>query len=146
IDFNSKGNNTMKKILLGSTVLVGAAALFAGAAFAGETPKVTLGGTSDFQVSFVGEDQDTGVTPGDHKRSGAFRTETQLDVKIDGKTDAGLGYGAQFDIAVSGTDNADSAAGNGGANASQVNHSWVYLDGVWARLEGGSTVCVTSTI
>lgn len=142
----------MKKILLGSTVLVGAAALFAGAAFAGETPKVTLGGTSDFQVGFVGEDQDGGPadgtagSPGGNKRAGAFRTETQLDVKVDGKTDSGLGYGAQFDLAVSGTDNADSAAGNAGANGSQVNHSWIYLDGAWGRLEGGSTVGVTSTM
>jgi len=123
----------MKKILLGSTVLVGAAALFAGAAFAGETPKVTLGGTSDFQVGFVSEDDDADL------RSGAFRTETQLDVKIDGKTDAGLGYGAQFDIAVSGTDDQDTSS-------DQVNHSWVYLDGAWGRFEGGSTVGVTSTM
>lgn len=123
----------MKKILLGSTVLVGAAALFAGAAFAGETPKVTLGGTSDFQVGIVGEDQDANL------RSGAFRTETELNVKIDGKTDAGLGYGGQFDLAVSGHNNQD-------GNTDQVNRSWVYLDGAWGRLEGGSTYGVTSTM
>jgi len=130
----------MKKILLGSTVLVGAAALFSGAAFAGETPKVTLGGYSDFQVGFVGEDQDAvGSFGGGSKRSGAFRNETQLDVKIDGKTDAGLGYGAKFDIAVSGHADQDN-------NTDQVNHSWVYLDGAWGRLEGGSTVGATSTM
>jgi len=123
----------MKKILLGSTVLVGAAALFAGAAFAGETPKVTLGGTSDFQVGVVSEDQDTNL------RSSAFRTETELNVKIDAKTDAGLGYGGQFDLAVSSHNDQD-------ATADQVNHSWVYLDGMWGRLEGGSTYGVTSTM
>lgn len=135
----------MKKILLGSTVLVGAAALFAGAAFAGETPKVTLGGTSDFQVGFVGEDQDFGpsdgvaTSPGGAKRSGAFRTETELNVKIDAKTDSGLGYGGQFDLAVSGHNDQD-------ANTNQVNRSWVYLDGAWGRLEGGTTYGVTSTM
>lgn len=130
----------MKKILLGSTVLVGAAALFAGAAFAGETPKVTLGGTSDFQVGIVGEDRSAGTSTTDSGfRNGAFRTETELNVKIDAKTDAGLGYGGQIDLAVSGHNNQD-------GNTDQVNHSWVYLDGAWGRLEGGSTYGVTSTM
>lgn len=120
----------MKKILLGTTTL---AALVSSAAFAGETPKVTIGGTSDFQVGIVSEDQDTNL------RSGAFRTETELNVKIDGKMDNGLGYGGQFDLAVSGHADQDN-------NTDQVNRSWVYLDGMWGRLEGGTTYGVTSTM
>lgn len=129
----------MKKILLGTTTLIGAAALFAGAAFAGETPKVTIGGTSDFQVGIVGEDQDNAGSVGGSKRAGAFRTETELNIKIDAKTDAGLGYGGQIDLAVSSHADQDN-------NVDQANHSWVYLDGAWGRLEGGSTVGVTSTM
>lgn len=122
----------MKKILLGTTTLVGAAALFAGAAFA-ETPKVTIGGTANFQAGFVGEDQDTNL------RSGAFRNETELNVKVDGKSDAGLGYGAQIDLMVSGNADQDN-------NTDAINHSWVYLDGNWGRFEGGTTYGVTSTM
>jgi len=123
----------MKKILLGSTVLVGTAALFAGAAFAGETPKVTLGGTSDFQMGLLDEDRSAGL------RDGSFKTETELNVKIDAKTDAGLGYGGQIDLDVSNTNNAD-------ATNDQVGKSFVYLDGAWGRLEGGSNYGVTATM
>ncbi|MDX2074173.1 MAG: porin [Alphaproteobacteria bacterium] len=123
----------MKKILLGSTVLVGTAALFAGAAFAGETPKVTLGGVSDFQVGIVSEDRDTNL------RSGAFKTETDLSIKIDAKTDAGLGYGGEIVLDVSNTDDADN-------ENDQVGKSYVYLDGAWGRLEGGSNYGAASTM
>lgn len=122
----------MKKILLATTTLVGAVSLFAGAALA-DTPKVTIGGTADFQAGFVGEDQDTNL------RSGAFRNETELNVKVDAKTDGGLGYGAQVDLMVSGNADQDN-------NVDAINHSWVYLDGAWGRLEGGSTYGVTSTM
>lgn len=120
-----KGTNTMKKILLGTTTLVGAAALFAGAAFAGETPKVTIGGVSDFQVGIVGEDLDT------NERSGAFRIETDLSIKFDAKTDAGLGYGGEIVLDVSNTNDADN-------QDDQVGKSYVYVEGAWGRLEGGS--------
>lgn len=123
----------MKKILLGTTTLIGAAALFAGAAVAGETPKVTIGGYSDFQVGYSDEDLDAGT------RGGAFRQETELSVKIDAKTDAGLGYGGQIDLDVSNTDDQDN-------EETQVGKSFVYLDGMWGRLEGGSNYGVTHTM
>ncbi len=129
--FNIKGNNTMKKILLGSTVLVGAAALFAGAAFAGETPKVTLGGTIDFQAGYVNEDRSGGTGTTDAGfRHGAFRTESELSIKIDAKTDAGLGYGGEIVLPV------DSVATP--AAVDQVGREYVYVDGAWGRLEGGT--------
>lgn len=122
----------MKKILLGSTVLVGAAALFAGAAFAGETPKVTLGGTIDFQGGYVSEDNSTGLASGTdaNARHGAFRTESELSIKIDAKTDAGLGYGGEIVLPV---DSLQTPAAT-----DQVGREYVYVDGAWGRLEGGS--------
>lgn len=123
----------MKKILLGTTTLVGAAALFAGAAVAGETPKVTIGGFSDFQVGIVSEDLDT------NERSGAFRTETDLSIRIDAKTDAGLGYGGEIVLDVSNTNDADN-------QSDQVGKSYIYLDGAWGRLEGGSNYGANSTL
>ena len=123
----------MKKILLGTSTLVASAALFAGAAFAGETPKVTIGGVSDFQAGYVSEDLDTGL------RAGAFRQETDLSIKFDAKTDAGLGYGGEIVLPASNTSGADT-------NNNQVGKSYVYVDGAWGRFEGGSNYGANSTL
>lgn len=124
----------MKKILLGSTTLIGAAALFAGAAFAAETPKVTVGGTADFQVGVVSEDLDNG------ERSQAFRSDTEITLRIDGKTDAGLQYGGGINLEADTTDDADTQ----GTNASKT---FVYLAGAnWGRVEGGSTTGVATAM
>ena len=122
----------MKNILLGTSVLVGAAALFAGAANA-DTPKVTLGGTAEFQAGFVSEDLDTTT------RSGAFRTENEINVNVDGKTDAGLGYGAMINLEASATNDGDNTS-------DQTPHNYVYLDGAWGRIQGGSDIGVTNTM
>jgi predicted porin len=121
----------MKKILLGSTIL-GAAVLFAGAANA-ETPKVTVGGFADFQVGVTDEDQDTNL------RSQGFRSDTTLTFRIDGKTDAGLGYGGGIDLEADATNDAQSQ----GTNASRT---FVYLDGNWGRVEMGSEVGAQGTM
>ena len=112
----------MKKILLGTTGLV-AVALLATAASA-ETPKVTLGGFSDFQSGWTNDDRDAGV------RSNGFRNDNEITVKVDGKTDGGLGYGAQIDLEADTTNDAD----NQGVNASRT---FTYLDGNWGRVELG---------
>ncbi len=128
----------MKKILLGTTTLIGAAGLFAGAALA-ETPKVTLGGFADFQVGIVGEDNDALL------RSHAFRSDTEISVKIDGRTDSGLGYGGQIDLEadVDETGSGNSDTDNQGFNAART---FVYLDGGWGRVQMGSDLGVTNTM
>jgi len=123
----------MKKILLGTTVLAGAAALFAGAANAGETPKVTVGGFADFQVGYVSEDADAGLRPQ------AFRSDTELSFRIDAKTDAGLGYGGGVDLEADTTGDAD----NQGLNASRT---FIYVDGGFGRVEAGSEVGASGTL
>ena len=123
----------MKKILLGSTVLVGAAALFAGAASAAETPKVTVGGFADFQAGYVSEDLDT------NERHQAFRSDTEVTLRIDGKTDGGLQYGGGADLEADTSDDVD----NQGVNASKT---FVYVGGNWGRLEGGSTTGAASAL
>lgn len=122
----------MKKILLGTTTLIGAAALFSGAALA-ETPKVTVGGDADFQMGWVNEDLDTGL------RSQSFRSQTELKFRVDGKSDSGLGYGGGIDL------NADTSAAmtNGGADA---NRTFIYVDGNWGRFEMGSDVGAQQTM
>ncbi len=128
----------MKKILLGTSALVGAAALFAGAANAAETPKITLGGFSNFEAGFVSEDQDT------NKRSGAFRTDNVITVRVNGKTDMGLGYGAGIDLEADTSQNAD--AGSSGSSAVNSERTFVYVDGKWGKLQGGSDYGVTKTM
>ncbi|PZP86201.1 MAG: hypothetical protein DI582_03560 [Azospirillum brasilense] len=120
----------MKKILLGTTGLVGAA-LIASAASA-ETPKVTLGGFSDFQAGYTDNDLADSSDVG-------FRNDNEITVRVDGKTDAGLGYGAVIDL------EADVTADNNneGTNASRT---FTYLEGGWGRVELGSNKSAASTM
>ncbi len=113
----------MKKILLGTTGLV-AAAMFANAATA-QTPKVTIGGFADFQAGFVSDDLDGS------ERSHGFRNDTEVSVRVDGKSDAGLGYGAVIDLEADVSADADGE----GVNASRT---YVYLEGNFGRFELGS--------
>ena len=122
----------MKKILLGTSALISAVALISGAN-AAETPKITLGGFSTFQAGFAGEDQDTNL------RAGAFRSDNVVTLRVAGKSDAGLGYGAGIDLEADTSDNADSA----GVNAERT---FVYVDGKWGKLQGGSDLSVAKTM
>lgn len=121
----------MKKILLGTTGLV-AVALLATAASA-NTPKVTLGGFSDFQAGWTSDDMDANT------RSQAFRNDNEITVKVDGKTAGGLGYGAQIDLEADTTDDADSQ----GTNAART---FTYLEGGWGRVEMGDNKSVAATM
>lgn len=120
----------MKKILLGTTGLVGAA-LLASAASA-ETPKVTLGGFSDFQAGWADNDlADEG--------SVGFRNDNVISVRVDGKTESGLGYGAVIDLT------ADIGGENDGEGA-EANRTFTYLDGSWGRVEMGGNKSVAATM
>jgi len=112
----------MKKILLATTGLVGAA-LVAGAASA-ETPKVTLGGYADFQAGYTDDDFNT------DRRDVGFRNDNEITVHVDGKTDGGLGYGAVVDLEADITADADAQ----GVNAART---FTYLEGSWGRFELG---------
>ena len=131
----------MKKILLGTTTLIGAAGLFAGVALA-ETPKVTVGGYANFEAGYVSDDMDstkTGTQNGLSEQPQAFRSDTQVDFKIDGKSEAGLGYGGEIDLL------ADTSADiqDRGVNASKT---FIYVDGNWGRFELGSNVGADGTL
>lgn len=121
----------MKKILLGTTGLVGAA-LLATAASA-ETPKVTLGGFSDFQAGWTDND----LAAAD--RSVGFRNDNEISVRVDGKTDAGLGYGAVIDL------EADLSTDNNGEGTNAA-RTYTYLDGTWGRAEMGGNKSAASTM
>lgn len=112
----------MKKILLATTGLVGAA-LISGAASA-ETPKVTLGGFADFQAGYTSENNDGA------RRDIGFRNDNEITIHVDGKTDAGLGYGAVVDLEADITNDAN----NQGTNAART---FTYLEGNFGRVELG---------
>ena len=128
----------MKKILLGTTTL--AASLFAGAAFA-DTPKVTVGGYANFEVGMVNDDLDDLSTKAGSaaQRTQAFRNDTIVAFKIDGKSDAGLGYGGEINILA---DTSADVQGRG-VNASKT---MVYLENMWGRVELGSNVGAENTM
>lgn len=121
----------MKKVLLGTSALVGAV-LVSQAALA-EAPKVTVGGFSEFQAGIVGEDNDTAL------RNHGFRSDNEISFKVNGRTDSGLGYGAEIWLEADVTDDADAQ----GTNASKT---FVYLEGAWGRFEGGSNLGADQTL
>lgn len=120
----------MKKILLGTTGLVGAA-LLASAASA-ETPKVTLGGFSNFQAGYIDQEVDS-------TKDFSFRNDNEVSVNVDGKTESGLGYGAVIDLEADITTEAD----NQGVNASRT---YTYLEGAWGRAEMGGNQSAAATM
>lgn len=114
----------MKKILLATSAIIGAASFASGAA--AEAPRVTVGGFIDFQAAHVDDDL-SGASAQDH----GFRNDTEIHFSVDGKTDAGLGYGAVVELEADVT--ADTT--NSGLNADRT---YIYLDGGWGRFELGS--------
>jgi outer membrane protein OmpU len=117
----------MKKILLATTALgmllsVGALA---------DGPTVTLGGYADFQVG--GSHQSSNYDKGIFSRDVHSRTDTEITLKIDGKADNGLGYGAFIDLAADTSDN-DSRSNDGG----QAKRTYIYGETAFGRVELGS--------
>jgi hypothetical protein len=64
-------------------------------------------------------------------RSSAFRNDSEISVRVDGKSDHGLGYGAVIDLEADVTEDAD----NEGVNAART---YLFLDSGMGRLELGS--------
>ena len=136
----------MKKILLGTSALIGAA-LLASAATAGEDPKVTIGGFSTFEAGYSDSNYDNGL------RNRAFRNDNEIHFNIAGKTDGGLGYGAEIDLqadidgaSVGSTSGTTYVAGqtNSGIVAHRT-YGWVQGDN-WGHLEFGSNDGVARTM
>lgn len=117
----------MKKLLLGSSIL--AAVAIASAAQA-DTPKITVGGFTDWQAGHVSEDFDT------NRRSTNFFNDTEINFNVDGKAENGLGYGAVIVLEADVTNDSDTQ----GTNAAET---YIYLDGGWGRVELGSTAAAS---
>lgn len=126
----------MKKILLATT----AVGLFAaGAAHADElkSPVITVGGYADFQVGTASQEgvYENAAGTNAFSRDLHSRTDTELHFKIDGKTDAGLGYGAYIELeADTSPDDATSTSNTGNAE-----RTYIYVESGFGRVEAGAT-------
>lgn len=129
----------MKKFLMGTTALIGAATIASTAEAAG--PDVTVGGFIDFQASFADSDNGFDTTDGsdrDLDRDSHFQNDTEVHILVDGKTDNGLGYGAVIELEadVDGG-NLDDGSESGSGNADKT---YIYLESSVGRVEAGNNV------
>ncbi|MBL0318636.1 MAG: porin [Alphaproteobacteria bacterium] len=118
----------MNKILLATSALVGAVSLYAGAAMAAG-PEVTVGGFLNFQVGH--SSQKDSYETGNYSRKTHFLNDTEIHVKVDGKTDNGIGYGGVIELNADVTEDGDSD----GVNADKT---FLFVDTAWGRGEFGN--------
>lgn len=129
----------MKKILLATTAL---GFLAAGSASA-NSPTVTVGGFANVQIGSGSQEglyenqSSTGVADGSNSsifaRDLHTRTDTNVNIKVDGKADNGLGYGAYIEL------NADTSAAEGTATDNPARRTYVYVETGFGRTEAGAT-------
>ncbi|MBU8536863.1 porin [Falsiroseomonas tokyonensis] len=103
----------MRKILLGTTAVVGAALMGMGVAQAQEAPTVRVGGYFEFTAGYVNDDFDRpNVTGANRSRSKVdFRSDMEISVIVRGKAANGLSYGAEIELQM---DNVTSPGGSSG--------------------------------
>lgn len=136
----------MKKILLATSALGVLAAATAHAA----APTVTIGGYADFQVGSASQEDayeaaanesgGAAGTAGVFTRNTHTATDTEIHVKVDGKTDAGLGYGAYIEFEADVNQDADTGANN------NVERSYLYVEGGFGRVEAGANTDAGSAL
>jgi len=120
----------MKKILLGTTALVGAS-FMATAAFA--APEVKVGGFMDFQVGITSQDIDNfGPSPGGfgnvtNDRGYGFTNDSEVIVKASDKLDNGLSWAVKIELEAGADDSND--------NADEVT---LTLSGSWGQMWFGN--------
>lgn len=124
----------MKKIL---SLVCGLFALLITNAHAG-APKITLGGSMDFQTGYVRDDYfSTGYLPQIIKNeTTTFANNARIDVKADGTLENGLRYGTDVRLLA----DVSAANRNEGFNADRT---YIYFESNIGRLELGSNVSAT---
>lgn len=122
----------MKKLLLATTAL---SVLAAGSAMAA-APKVTLGGHANVQVGVTNQDSTYEAATnesGIYARDTHSRTDTEVRVNVDGKTDSGLKYGAEVRLAADVNRNDNTSANN------NAQSGLIYVENALGRVEAGPT-------
>ncbi|MBU8544376.1 MULTISPECIES: porin [Roseomonadaceae] len=90
----------MRKILLGTTAVVGAALMGMSVAQAQTAPTVRVGGYFEFTGGYVDDNFDTAATTGlpSSRSKVDFRSDMELHVIVRGKAANGLSYGAEIEL------------------------------------------------
>lgn len=102
----------MKKVLLGTTAMVGASVLMAGTALASDPPKLTMSGYMKFEAWFADQDA-TGGTAGAANRAYHFEVDdAEIHFKAQATADNGLKYGVKVELDVDANSTIDEAVIN----------------------------------
>lgn len=125
----------MRKLLLGTTALIGAAAI-ATVASAQEPLTVTVGGYLQFDAAHVSEDADS------LQHSNDFRTSTEVHVKAEGTSDNGLTYGAVIELEADRSSDLGSASSID--NTTNGDENFIYVSGGFGKFELGDNDGVAS--
>jgi len=142
----------MKKLLLGTTMLMGAVVL-AGAAHADGAKATTtktgglsvgVGGFMDFQAGFAS--QDSAFETGAFSRQSRFQTDTEIHITVEGQADNGLKYGAVIELNADSSADGDADATSGNGSTGNADKSYLFLESSAGRLELGTNSPVTSTM
>jgi len=117
----------MKKILLGTSAIVGASVLLASPVWAAEKPKLTMDGWLRWEM--WGTSQDKAATPTGVNNSGFYFNMDDIRIHFRGsaKADNGLEYGFYARLQE-----------GSGSDTSGFDDSEVYLSGNWGRLDMGT--------
>ena len=121
----------MKKILLATT----AVGLFAATSAVAAGPTVTVGGYADFQVGSADQEGLYEGTAAANQYSSDLhtKTDTEIYIKVDGKTDSGLGYGAYIELEADVSADEDTGANN------NAERTYIYVESGFGRVEVGAT-------
>ncbi|HEV7458320.1 MAG TPA: porin [Roseococcus sp.] len=113
----------MRKLLLGTTAVVGAALLSTGAS-AQEAPTVRIGGYMDFSYTYLSDSADRGaqrIAGVTRRPSGNdFRSDMEVHVLVSGKTAGGITYGARIEF------QNDNIPGSG-STAVDTDETWLFV-------------------
>ena len=126
----------MKKILLTTTAF----GLFAAGSAVASGPTVTVGGQADFQIGSSSQDSAYEIDGTVYDRDLHTRSDNEIYISVDGKTDSGLGYGAYIELEAN-VNQDDSTAGN---NNSET--AYIYLESGFGRAELGSGYDATNNL
>lgn len=114
----------MRKILLGTTAVVGAALLGATVAQAQTAPTVRVGGYFEFSAGYIDDDADKNavvLAPGQtvDRDKVDFRSDMEISIIVRGKAANGLVYGAEIEFQMD--------ANNTSATAIDTDEMWMFV-------------------
>jgi hypothetical protein len=113
------------KLLLGSTALVSAGILFAGASPAKADIEVVLGGYTEFGVKAATEDT---LAAGDDRQY-LFYMDNEVFINAYGVTEGGIEYGSEIEL--------EAGSGDGNTDDAFVDEVTLFFSGAFGRIEMG---------